>query len=44
MKTDNTIVNWSKNVVNHGSQTQYVFIRLNSLDWKKAKSCTVEFV
>ena len=25
MKTDNTIVNWSNNIVIHGSQPQYFF-------------------
>ena len=36
IKTDNVIDNWSKDFVIHDSQTQYVFIRLHSLDWNKA--------
>jgi len=40
MKTDNTIINWSNNIVIHGSQSQYFFTRLNLFVWKKSKSCS----
>jgi len=43
MKTDNAIVNWSNNIVNHGSQAQYFFHKTKFVRLEKTNHAQVVY-